>query len=78
MTQAPDQVAIVRFLEQEALGGPVERIDTHGAIVLLAGEQAFKLKRAVRFSFSALMAAGDVDEALRRILNTVKHLRSHK
>jgi hypothetical protein len=30
---------------------PVERIDTHGAIVFLAGDRAYKLKRAVRFSY---------------------------
>ena len=29
----------------------VERIDTHGASIFLAGERAWKMKRAVRFSF---------------------------
>ena len=29
----------------------VERIDTHAATVFLAGERAYKVKRAVRFSF---------------------------
>lgn len=45
------QAAILQFLEHGALGTPAERIDTHGAIVLLAGQRAYKLKRAVRFSF---------------------------
>lgn len=29
----------------------VERIDTHGAVVFLVGEHAYKLKRAVAFSY---------------------------
>jgi aminoglycoside phosphotransferase family enzyme/predicted kinase len=32
-------------------GQPVKRIDTHAASVFLAGERAFKIKRAVRFPF---------------------------
>lgn len=32
-------------------GASVERIDTHSAIVFLAGERAYKLKRAVRFDY---------------------------
>jgi uncharacterized protein len=32
-------------------GAEVERIDTHTAIVVLAGSRAFKLKRAVRFDY---------------------------
>lgn len=48
---ADEQDEVLRFLEGGALGGPVERIATHGAIVLLAGERAFKLKRPVQFSF---------------------------
>lgn len=51
-TQAQD--AVIAFLSQpEAYGvpGPVERIDTHGAIVFLAGDRVFKLKRAVRYAY---------------------------
>lgn len=51
MAQDDDQEAVLRFLQQGGLGGPVERIDTHGAVILLAQATAFKLKRAVRFSF---------------------------
>ena len=32
-------------------GMPVRRIDTHVAVVFLAGDRAFKVKRAVRFPF---------------------------
>jgi aminoglycoside phosphotransferase family enzyme/predicted kinase len=32
-------------------GATVERIDTHGSIVFLAGARAYKLKRAVRFDY---------------------------
>src|ERR1700688_2475880 len=32
-------------------GRAVKRIDTHAATVFLAGERAFKIKRAVRFAF---------------------------
>jgi hypothetical protein len=31
--------------------GPVERIDTHGAVVFLIEDRAYKLKRAVRFPY---------------------------
>ncbi len=47
----PGQEAVLEFLCGGALGPGVERIDTHAAIVLLAGERAFKLKRPVRYSF---------------------------
>ncbi len=49
MTGAQDKV--VRFLREEALPPPVERIDTHAAILLLAGDRAYKMKRKVRYSF---------------------------
>ena len=46
-----DQGEVIAFLSRaEAYGeaGPVERIDTHGAVVFLVGDRAYKLKRAVR------------------------------
>ncbi|MFQ6018147.1 MAG: AAA family ATPase [Kiloniellaceae bacterium] len=50
-----DQREVVRFLAAPASHGPgtlrVERIDTHGAMVFLAGARAYKLKRAVRFPY---------------------------
>lgn len=48
-----DQSAVVAFLESaSAFGGrPVERIDTHISHVFLAGDRAYKMKRAVKLDF---------------------------
>lgn len=49
-----DQSEIISFLsEPESYGlcEPVERIDTHAAMVFLAGDRAFKLKRAVTYLY---------------------------
>jgi uncharacterized protein len=48
-----DQSAVIEFLATPAThrGVPVERIDTHSAVVFLAGLRAWKLKRAVRFDY---------------------------
>ena len=50
---AEDQTDVVEFLAAAPTHGTatVERIDTHSAIVFLAGEHAYKLKRAVRFDY---------------------------
>ena len=50
---ANDQTATLAFLADPATFGvdKVERIDTHISSVFLAGERAYKLKRAVRFSY---------------------------
>jgi uncharacterized protein len=50
---AEDQSAVVELLASPAThgGAAVERIDTHSAIVFLAGFRAWKLKRAVRFDY---------------------------
>ena len=47
------QSAVLKFLSDPATHGgeSVERIDTHAASVFLAGQRAFKIKRAVRFPF---------------------------
>jgi aminoglycoside phosphotransferase family enzyme/predicted kinase len=47
------QQAVMEFLGSSAShgGAPVKRIDTHAAMVFLAGERALKIKRAVRFPF---------------------------
>src|SRR5450755_724471 len=47
------QDGVFAYLERRStLGGAsVRRIDTHAAVVFLAGERAFKVKRAVRFPF---------------------------
>jgi aminoglycoside phosphotransferase family enzyme len=48
-----DQTNVVEFLAAPPTHGTatVERIDTHSAIVFLAGQRAYKLKRAVRFDY---------------------------
>jgi uncharacterized protein len=50
-----EQAATLDFLlSGAAFGVPAEeiqRIETHAAVVLLAGQRAFKMKRAVRYSF---------------------------
>ena len=50
-----DQSEVIAFLSQpEAFGGGVSRVDrveTHVSVVFLAGDQAFKLKRAVKFPY---------------------------
>jgi hypothetical protein len=48
-----DQSGVVAFLASPSThgGATVERIDTHSAIVFLAGPRAYKLKRAVRFDY---------------------------
>jgi len=48
-----DQTAIVEFLGARATHGaaPVDRVETHTAIVFLADRRAWKLKRAVRFDY---------------------------
>jgi len=50
-----DQADIIDFLADPSSHGAgvseVERIDTHASVVFLAGGQAFKLKRAVRYPF---------------------------
>lgn len=54
MPDEHDQQEVIAFLSDPAShrgGGPVERIDTHAAIIFLAGERAYKLKRAVRYPY---------------------------
>ena len=48
-----DQTEVVRFLTSPSTHGgvSVERIDTHSAVIFLAGQRAYKLKRAVRFDY---------------------------
>jgi uncharacterized protein len=52
-----DQTEVVTFLSSAAAHGglPVERIDTHASIVFLAGDRAWKLKRAVRYDYRTSM-----------------------
>jgi aminoglycoside phosphotransferase family enzyme/predicted kinase len=53
-TQCDDsQREVFAFMANPAThgGAPVRRIDTHSAVVFLAGDRAFKIKRAVRYSY---------------------------
>jgi uncharacterized protein len=69
MKKCESQAETIAFLskaETYNLPGPVERIDTHAAIIFLAGDRAYKLKRAVRypyFDFSTLARRKAVCEA---------------
>jgi aminoglycoside phosphotransferase family enzyme/predicted kinase len=45
------QREVLEFLVTGALGQKPERIETHGAVILLSADRAFKLKRAVAYSF---------------------------
>ncbi len=48
------QAKVLAMLENpptHGTAGPVTRIDTHAAVVILAGDSAWKMKRAVRFPF---------------------------
>src|SRR3954465_15850843 len=49
----PEQAAVAAFLADPGThgGAEVERIDTHGSMIFLAGERALKLKRAARFPY---------------------------
>ncbi|HUE85239.1 MAG TPA: AAA family ATPase [Vicinamibacterales bacterium] len=48
-----DQTATIDFLASPSAhgGARVERIDTHASVVFLAGDRAYKLKRAVLFDY---------------------------
>jgi aminoglycoside phosphotransferase family enzyme/predicted kinase len=48
-----DQTPTIEFLSAPSThgGSPVERIETHASIVFLAGDRAWKLKRAVRYDY---------------------------
>src|SRR5271169_2160828 len=50
---AESQDEVFAFLGRPSTcgGADVRRIDTHAAVVFLAGERAYKVKRAVRFPF---------------------------
>lgn len=55
MSESIEQAETIGFLSEPQSYGPgvhtVERYETHGAIVFLAGDRAYKLKRAVKFPY---------------------------
>ena len=78
-----DQSEVFAFMADPAThgGAPVQRIDTHSAVVFLAGDRAFKIKRAVRYSyldFSALAqrrAACEAELEINRVFAPRLYLR---
>ncbi len=49
-----NQSDVIRFLSSPSTYGsttPIERHETHGAIVFLCGDYAYKLKRAVGYPY---------------------------
>src|SRR5690606_9971169 len=58
MTDADEQAEVKAFLADPASypsrPDQVERLETHGALVFLAGDEAWKIKRAVRFPYMDL------------------------
>lgn len=64
MTTTGEQAEVLAFLTATLAPRP-ERIDTHGAIVFLSGGRAFKLKRAVRFSFMDFSTLARREAAIR-------------
>ena len=72
---ATDQDEVLAFLEGGGLGCRAERIDTHAAIVLLAGDRAFKLKRPVRYSFLDFTTLERREAALRHELELNRRTR---
>jgi len=50
-----DQTDVIRFLEGGAGSAtPATRIDTHGALIFLIGDKAYKVKRAVKYDYMDL------------------------
>lgn len=68
----PDsQASAIAFLsspDHHPSGGPVEVVETHGALVFLAGEVALKIKRAVKYDYMDLSTLDLRETMLRREL----------
>jgi hypothetical protein len=64
-----DQDDVIAFLADPATHGHakggVKRIDTHGAIVFLAGDRAYKIKRAVKYPYLDFSTLKKREEAIR-------------
>lgn len=66
----PDQGEVVGFLSDPASWralvedpGPVERIETHGAMIFMSGDRVLKMKRAVGFDWMDFSSVGKRAEA---------------
>jgi aminoglycoside phosphotransferase family enzyme len=72
---ADDQSEIIAFLEEgRAFGRKAERIDTHAAMIFLAGDAAYKMKRAVAYSFNRRY---DLDTITQRLAWTCAQTKPH-
>jgi len=64
-----DQDDVIAFLADPATHGhakgDVKRIDTHGALVFLAGNRAYKIKRAVKYPYLDFSTLEKREEAIR-------------
>ncbi len=67
-----DVIAFLNSPDSHLGGGPVEMIQTHGAIVFLAGDIALKMKRAVRYDYMDLSTLALREALLRRELELNK------
>lgn len=69
------QTEVITFLtspDGHPGGGPVEVVETHGALVFLAGDVALKMKRAVRYDYMDLSTLDLREAMLRRELELNK------
>jgi aminoglycoside phosphotransferase family enzyme/predicted kinase len=73
----PAQAAVVTLLGDPATFGlsveDVKRIDTHGAYVFLAGERAYKIKRAVKYPYLDYSTLERREAACRTELEVNRH-----
>lgn len=65
-------IAFLKSPDGHPGGGPVEVVQTHGALVFLAGEVALKIKRAVRYDYMDLSTLDLREAMLRRELELNK------
>lgn len=70
-TETPDHAEIVRFLSDPAThgGAAVEVKRTHGAVVFLAGDSAYKIKRPVCYDYMDFSTLDARRDALQRELD---------
>jgi aminoglycoside phosphotransferase family enzyme len=66
----PNQTKVIAFLSDPGsytpAPGSVERIDTHGAIIFLAGDKAYKIKRQVKLAYLDFSTLGKRQKTCQR------------
>jgi aminoglycoside phosphotransferase family enzyme/predicted kinase len=67
-----DVIAFLNSPDGHPGGGPVEMVQTHGAVIFLAGDIALKIKRAVRYDYMDLSTLDLRETLLRRELELNK------